>query len=56
MGKREIVQLGTTDLIVSILIAELVAISIENFFNSLLSILLALLCYIFCLPSSRLSL
>ena len=31
MGKREIGQLGTTDLIVSILIAELVAISIENF-------------------------
>lgn len=31
MGKREIGQLGITDLIVSILIAELVAISIENF-------------------------
>ena len=30
MGKREIGQLGVIDLIVSILIAELVAISIEN--------------------------
>ena len=30
MGKREIGQLGVVDLIVSILIAELVAISIEN--------------------------
>ena len=30
MGKREIGQLGIIDLIVSILIAELVAISIEN--------------------------
>jgi uncharacterized membrane protein YcaP (DUF421 family) len=30
MGKREIAQLGIIDLIVSILIAELVAISIEN--------------------------
>ena len=32
MGKREIGQLGTTDLIVSILIAELVAISIKSKF------------------------
>ena len=31
MGKREIGQLGVIDLIVSILIAELVAISIEEF-------------------------
>lgn len=31
MGKREIGQLGIVDLIVSILIAELVAISIENY-------------------------
>ncbi|MBE6161558.1 MAG: DUF421 domain-containing protein [Firmicutes bacterium] len=30
MGKREIAQLGVIDLIISILIAELVAISIEN--------------------------
>ena len=33
MGKREIGQLGIIDLIVSILIAELVAISIENLFD-----------------------
>jgi uncharacterized membrane protein YcaP (DUF421 family) len=36
MGKREIGQLGITDLIVSILIAELVAISIENFNDTML--------------------
>ena len=30
MGKREIGQLGVTDLIISILMAEMVAISIEN--------------------------
>lgn len=35
MGKREIGQLGIIDLIVSILMAELVAISIENTENSL---------------------
>ena len=35
MGKREIGQLGIIDLIVSILIAELVAISIENINKSL---------------------
>lgn len=35
MGKREIGQLGIIDLIVSILIAELVAISIENIEKSL---------------------
>lgn len=34
MGKREIGQLGVIDLIVSILIAELVAISIENYNQS----------------------
>lgn len=34
MGKREIAQLGIIDLIVSILIAELVAISIENIEDS----------------------
>ncbi len=37
MGKREVGQLGIIDLIVSILIAELVAISIENFNDSLLN-------------------
>lgn len=35
MGKREIGQLGIIDLIVSILIAEMVAISIENIENSI---------------------
>lgn len=35
MGKREIGQLGVIDLIVSILIAELVAISIENIEDSM---------------------
>ena len=36
MGKREVGQLGIVDLIVSILIAELVAISIENINKSVL--------------------
>ena len=36
MGKREIGQLGVIDLIVSILIAELIAISIENIEDGLL--------------------
>ncbi len=36
MGKREVGQLGIIDLIVSILIAEMVAISIENFDKSIL--------------------
>lgn len=36
MGKREIGQLGIIDLIVSILIAELVAISIENIHDTLM--------------------
>lgn len=36
MGKRELSQLGVIDLIVSILIAELVAISIENIDKSIL--------------------
>ena len=35
MGKREIGELGIIDLIVSILIAELVAISIENINDSI---------------------
>lgn len=37
MGKREIAKLGIIDLIVSILIAELVAISIENYNDSILN-------------------
>ena len=36
MGKREIGQLGVIDLIVSILIAELIAISIENIKESIM--------------------
>lgn len=40
MGKREIGQLGIVDLIVSILIAELAAISIENYTESLIYTLL----------------
>ena len=36
MGKREVGQLGIIDLIVSILIAELIAISIENIEDSLI--------------------
>ena len=35
MGKREVGQLGIIDLIVSVLIAELVAISIENYDNNI---------------------
>ena len=35
MGKREVGQLGIIDLIVSILIAELAAISIENYDNNI---------------------
>ena len=36
MGKREVGQLGIIDLIVSILIAELAVISIENFHNNIM--------------------
>ena len=42
MGKREIGQLGIIDLIVSILIAELVAISIENTDKSLFQTIIPL--------------
>ena len=42
MGKREIGQLGIIDLIVSILMAELVAISIENTENSLWQTIISL--------------
>ena len=51
MGKREVGQLGIIDLIVSILIAELVVISIENFdnniFYSIIPILTLLLLQVF---------
>ena len=47
MGKREVGQLGVIDLIVSILIAELVAISIENssdsIFNTIIPIMVLVL-------------
>ncbi len=43
MGKREIGQLGIIDLIVSILIAELVAISIENIGDSIFLTIVPLL-------------
>ena len=43
MGKREVGQLGVTDLTVSILIAEIVAISIENFNDTLLLALIPII-------------
>lgn len=43
MGKREVGQLGIIDLIVSILIAELVAISIENYDNNILKSIVPIL-------------
>ena len=43
MGKREVGQLGIVDLIVSILIAELVAISVEDTAKSILSSIIPIL-------------
>lgn len=43
MGKREVGQLGIIDLIVSILIAELVIISIENYNNNMLMSIIPIL-------------
>ena len=43
MGKREVGQLGIIDLIVSILIAELATISIENYDNNILSSVIPIL-------------
>ncbi len=43
MGKREIGQLGVVDLMVSILIAELIAISIENVKDSMLLTILPII-------------
>ena len=43
MGKREVGQLGIVDLIVSILIAELVAISVEDASKSILSSIVPIL-------------
>lgn len=46
MGKREVGQLGIIDLIVSILIAELVAISVENLKVSILYSVIPILCLV----------
>ncbi len=46
MGKREIGQLGVIDLIVSILIAELVAISIEDFKEPMAYTILPIICLV----------
>ena len=46
MGKREVGQLGIVDLIVSILIAELAAISIDNREESIWLSLLPILCLV----------
>ena len=47
MGKREVGQLGIIDLIVSILIAELVVISIENYNNNILKSVVPILTLLF---------
>ena len=47
MGKREIGQLGVIDLIISILIAELVAISIENFNDSVFNTIIPVVILVF---------
>lgn len=47
MGKREVGQLGIIDLIVSILIAELVIISIENYDNNMLMSIVPILTLLF---------
>ena len=47
MGKREIGQLSIQDLVVSILIAELVAISIENYKDSMMLTIVPILLLLF---------
>lgn len=47
MGKREVGQLGVIDLIISILIAELVAISIENFNDSMFNTIIPIVILVF---------
>ena len=47
MGKREIGQLSIQDLVVSLLIAELVAISIENYKDSMLLTIIPILLLLF---------
>ena len=56
MGKREVVQLGTFDLVVFILIAELVAISIENKNNFFLNLIPVLILVFLQVVISKLSL
>ena len=56
MGKREVGQLGTFDLVVFILIAELVAISIENRNNFFLNLIPVLILVILQIVISKLSL
>ena len=46
MGKREVGQLGIVDLIVSILIAELVAISVEDTSKSIMASVIPVLCLV----------
>ncbi len=46
MGKREVGQLGIVDLIVSILIAELVAISVEDSTKSILASVIPIICLV----------
>ena len=46
MGKKEVGKLGIVDLIVSILIAELAALSIEEYDGSILVSVIPLLCLV----------
>ena len=46
MGKREVGQLGIVDLIVSILIAELVAISVEDSSKSIMASVIPIICLV----------
>ena len=48
MGKREVGQLGIIDLIVSVLIAELVAISLENTSKSIWLVIIPILLLVLC--------
>ena len=47
MGKREVGQLGIIDLIVSVLIAELVAISLEDTTKSIFLVIIPIFLFIF---------
>lgn len=48
MGKREVGQLGIIDLIVSVLIAELVAISLDNTKDSIFMAIIPIILLVFC--------